>query len=180
MQAKELDARVLRDARLVHVDDVDEETSIRAASMAREAGIPVTSDIERATPRTADLIAAVTIPIFAEHVLAELTGEPEPEAALRAMRRRHDGMLCVTLGARGAMLLDGERLYREPGHTVEAVDTTGAGDVFRGALIYALLKGNTPAEMLRFANAAAAISCTRVGAMASVPTVDEATKVAIS
>ena len=177
IRTEELDARVLSEARLVHVDDVDEETSIRAASMAREAGIPVTSDIERATPRTADLIAAVTIPIFAEHVLAELTGEPEPEPALRAMRRRHDGMLCVTLGARGAMLLDGERLYREPGRTVETVDTTGAGDVFRGAFIYGLLRGNAPAEILRFANAAAAISCTRVGAMASVPTAEEATKV---
>jgi sugar/nucleoside kinase (ribokinase family) len=176
LRQDEVDPAVIKDARLLHVDDVDEEASIRAASIARAAGIPVTSDIERVTPRTADLLAAVTIPVFAEHVLGELTGEPEPEHGLRAMRKRHDGMLCVTLGARGAMLLDGDRLYREPGCTVEAVDTTGAGDVFRGAFIYALLKGHGPAEILRFANAAAAISCTRVGAMASVPTADETTK----
>ena len=173
LRQEEVDPTVLREARLLHVDDVDEDASIRAASHGRAAGIPVTSDIERVTQRTGDLIAAVTIPIFAEHVLGELTGESEPERALRAMRTRHDGMLCVTLGARGAMLLDGDRLYREPGHKVETVDTTGAGDIFRGAFIYALLSGRNPADILRFANAAAAISCTRVGAMASVPVVDD-------
>ena len=77
-------------------------------------------------------------------------------------------MLCVTLGARGAaMLVDGE-LIREPGVAVKTVDTTGAGDIFRGAFIYALLRGDEPREILRFANAAAALSCTKVGAMSSV------------
>ena len=57
---------------------------------------------------------------------------------------------------------------------MHAVDTTGAGDVFRAAFIYGLLKGLPPRDMLRFANAAAAVSCTRAGAMASVPTTDEA------
>jgi sulfofructose kinase len=56
---------------------------------------------------------------------------------------------------------------------VKAVDTTGAGDVFRAAFIHALLKGYPPREMLRFANAAAAMSCTRAGAMAGVPSMIE-------
>jgi len=68
------------------------------------------------------------------------------------------------------MLLDGDRLYVEPGFAVQAVDTTGAGDVFRAGFIYALLNGSEPAAILRFANAAAAVSCTRPGALASVPT----------
>jgi sugar/nucleoside kinase (ribokinase family) len=53
---------------------------------------------------------------------------------------------------------------------VKVVDTTGAGDVFRGAFIHALLAGASPAEILRFANAAAAIACTRPGAIDSIPT----------
>jgi sugar/nucleoside kinase (ribokinase family) len=53
---------------------------------------------------------------------------------------------------------------------VNVVDTTGAGDVFRGAYITALLEGLRPEALLRFATAAAAISCTRVGAVAGVPT----------
>ena len=166
----EIDPGVIGDARLLHVDDVDGEASIRAASMAREAGLPVTSDIERVGDRTEALIAAVTIPIFAEHVLEPLTGETDFERALRTLRRRHQGMLCVTLGARGAMLLDGDRLHHEPAFPVAVSDTTGAGDVFRGAFIAALLRGASPEDILRCANAAAAISCTRLGAINGVPT----------
>ena len=159
----------LSSTRLIHVDDEDQEAAIRAAAIGRDAGVPVTSDIERLTDRTGELVAAVTVPIFAEHLLQELTGESDFERGLRKVRRTHDGMLCVTLGARGAMLLDGDTLHHEPARPVKVVDTTGAGDVFRGAFIYALLRGDAPADMLRFANAAAAFSCTRVGAIASVP-----------
>ena len=56
---------------------------------------------------------------------------------------------------------------------MKTVDTTGAGDIFRGAFIYALLRGDAPREILRFANAAAALSCTRMGAMSSVPTLSD-------
>jgi sugar/nucleoside kinase (ribokinase family) len=159
----------LSSMRLIHVDDEDQNAAIRAAAIGREAGVPVTSDIERLTDRTEELVERVTVPIFAEHVLQELTGESDFERALRKVRRTHDGILCVTLGARGAMLLDGDTLHHEPARPVEVVDTTGAGDVFRGAFIYALLRGDSPSEILRFANAAAAVSCTRVGAIASVP-----------
>lgn len=169
----DIDAAGIGDARLLHVDDVDAEASIHAASIAREAGIPVVSDIERLGDRTEALIASVTVPIFAEHALEPLTGERDFERALRVLRRRHNGMLCVTLGARGAMLLDGDRLYHEPAFQAAVLDTTGAGDVFRGGFIAALLRGDLPGDILRFANAAAAISCTRLGAINGVPTLEE-------
>ena len=159
--------------RLVHVDDEDQDAAITAAVIGREAGVPVTSDIERLTDRTEELVARVTVPIFAEHLLQELTGESDFERALRKLRRTHAGLLCVTLGARGAMLLDGDTLHHEPARQVEVVDTTGAGDVFRGAFIHALLRGDTPRDILRFANAAAAISCTRVGAISSIPSLSD-------
>jgi sulfofructose kinase len=173
LQASELSPTALAGTRLIHVDDEDQDAAIRAAAVGREAGVPVTSDIERMTDRTEQLVAAVTIPIFAEHTLQELAGEKDFERALRKLRRTHDGLLCVTLGARGAMLLDGDTLHHQPARTVAVVDNTGAGDVFRGAFIYALLRGDTPAEMLRFANAAAAVSCTRVGAISSVPSLND-------
>ena len=184
LEASEIDASLLSRARLLHVDDADEDAAIRAATIGRSAGIPVTSDIESMSARTGELVAAVTIPIFAEHVLEPLTGERDHERALRAVRKvrlkkvrlkpdpTYD-LVCVTLGARGAMLLEGDRLHRVPGHDVRVEDTTGAGDVFRGAFITALLRGDPPADILRFANAAAAISCTRTGAIASVPMPDE-------
>jgi sugar/nucleoside kinase (ribokinase family) len=82
-------------------------------------------------------------------------------------------MLCVTLGAHGAMLLAGDRIYQVDGIPVDVVDSTGAGDVFRGAFITALLRGDQPQDILRFANLAAALSCTRPGAIRGIPTFAE-------
>jgi sugar/nucleoside kinase (ribokinase family) len=79
----------------------------------------------------------------------------------------------VTLGRAGAMILDGDVLHHEPAFHVDAVDTTGAGDVFRGAFMHGLLRRESPAGLLRFANAAAAVSCTRAGAMDAVPSLDD-------
>ena len=173
LRPRELPPDVLTATRVLHVDDVDQEAAVRAARIARDAGVRVTSDIDRITSRTEELVAAVTIPIFAEHVPKALTGEADFERALRKLRRLNDGPMCITLGSRGALLLDGDRLHTAPAFTVEAVDTTGAGDVFRGALIVALLRGDGPDEMLRFANAAAGVSCTRLGAINGVPTLKE-------
>jgi sugar/nucleoside kinase (ribokinase family) len=169
LSAADIPPAVIASARVVHVDDEDQDASICAAQLARKANVIVTSDIDRMTNRTAELVAAVTVPMFNEHTLPEFTGEPDLKRALFKLRRSHPGMLCVTLGPSGAMLLAGDELIYEPGFEVDAVDTTAAGDVFRAAFICALLRGQPPREMLRFANAAAAISVTRPGAMASVP-----------
>ena len=133
----------------------------------------VEAAIRMARGRRRRAIAAVTVPIFNEHTLPAFTGVSDPERALRGVRATHNGMLCVTLGSRGSMLLDGDTLIHEDGFGVEPVDTTAAGDVFRAAFIYGLLRGSRPHDLLRFANAAAAISCTRAGAMASVPSRQE-------
>ena len=173
LSKEELDPALIRSARLIHVDDEEQEAAIATALIARNDGIPVTSDIDRITDRTTELVAAVSIPMFANHVLPAITGESDVERALRALRRTHQGMLCVTLGAEGAMLLVGDQLIVEKGFPISAVDTTGAGDVFRAAFIYGLLNQYPPQRMLRFANAAAAVSCTRAGAIAGVPALDE-------
>jgi sugar/nucleoside kinase (ribokinase family) len=159
--------------RLVHVDDVDPDAAIAAGKAGIAAGVHVTSDIEAARPKTPAILDAVTVPIFAEHVPGDLTGERDIERALRILRQRHAGMLVVTLGARGAAMLDGDRYLRQPAFPVDVIDTTGAGDVFRAGFIFALLRGDTPEGILRFACAAAGASCTRRGAIASVPSLAE-------
>jgi len=173
LSSAEVDRTAVTAARLLHVDDVDLAASIQSANLAVAAGKPVTSDIERTTDDVRALIDAVTIPILAEHVPAELTGETNLPRALERLRRPHHSMLCVTLGARGALLLAGHEVIHEPGLSVQTLDTTGAGDIFRGAFISAFLRGEPPREIVRFANAAAAISCTRIGAMSSIPSPEE-------
>jgi sulfofructose kinase len=176
LKTQELAPSLLAAARVVHIDDVDQDSAIQISSTAASLGAEVTSDIDRVTPRTDELIAAVTIPILAEHVPAAVTGERDLERALRKLRRPQHRLMCVTLGAHGATILAGDTLHHEPAFPVDAMDTTGAGDVFRGAFIYALLRGESPQSMLRFANAAAAVSCTRAGAMDAVPDLDDVKK----
>jgi sugar/nucleoside kinase (ribokinase family) len=173
----ELRHQIVQQVRVLHVDDVDMRASIAAAHIAREAGVTVTSDIDRVTARTDELVDAVTVAIFAAHVPQALTGTADVGLALRELRQRHRAWLCVTLGHDGAMLLEGDRLHHAPAVSIEPTDTTGAGDVFRGAFIYALLAGREPADILRFANAAAAVSCTREGAMDSIPTLADVERV---
>ena len=130
----------------------------------------VTCDLDAIGAGTGALLAELTIPILAQGLPEAITGEADPERALRKLPAANARLRCVTLGAQGALLLDGDRVIRCAAPAVDVVDTTGAGDVFRGAFIVALLRGDPPERLLRFATAAATLSCTRPGALGGVPT----------
>jgi sulfofructose kinase len=170
---EQIPVNVLKDSKLIHVDDVDRRAALYACMVACTFGIPVTSDIEQATDGVEELVRAVTYPIFDHNAPAMLTGEADPERALRKLRPLNPGLLCMTLGENGAAALDGDTFHLAPAETVTPIDTTGAGDVFRAGFIYGVLQRWGVTELLRFANAAAAVSCTREGAIASVPTLDD-------
>lgn len=170
LRPSEVPADLVQRTRLLHVDAVDLDAAVHAAQLARAAGAIVTCDLDDVDEGRAALFEAATHPILAEGVPSALTGEADMVQALLALGRRHPGPICVTRGARGALLLEAGLLHECPAPSVPAVDTTGAGDVFRGAYITARLEGRAPGDVLRFATAAAAVSCTRLGAVAGVPT----------
>jgi len=108
-----------------------------------------------------------------------LLGDPQeacsdPEDAARRLMGLGPRSVVITLGASGALGMgtDGT-IHREPGRKVEAVDTTGAGDAFCGALATALAAGRTLAEGLVTATDVAALSVQRPGAQSSYPTYAE-------
>jgi len=169
LRAADVPRDVVARTRLLHIDDSDPDAALAAMAEARKAGIPITCDLDRVTDATSAILSGVTVPILAEHVGEALTGEATPERALRALRRRHHSMVCATLGPRGAILLESDRLHTASPPSVEAIDTTAAGDVFRGAFITALLHGDAPDAILRFAVTAAALACTHEGALDAVP-----------
>jgi sugar/nucleoside kinase (ribokinase family) len=173
LRPSELPRDVIARTKLLHVDDVDPDAAIVAAQIARRAGAAVTSDLDRAGDHTTALLAEVSVAIFAESLPSALTGQADPERALRALRRSYSCVLCVTLGSRGSMMLIDDALHQAPAFPVAVADTTGAGDVFRGAFIFSMLRGDVPDEILRFANAAAAFSCTREGALNGVPALSD-------
>jgi len=84
---------------------------------------------------------------------------------------RHDGLVAVTLGAEGAVLLDdGEEIARAAPPQVQVVDGTAAGDAFTSCLVVSLLEGREPQEALERACVAGALAASRFGAQPSLPT----------
>ena len=98
-----------------------------------------------------------------------ITDEHTAEEAARKIASMGVCNVIITLGAKGALVFDGEHCEVVPAYKIQAVDTTAAGDVFNGALVVALSEGRTLPEAVRFACKASAISVTRSGAQNSVP-----------
>ncbi len=96
----------------------------------------------------------------------ELTGENDFERVAKKMLALGPRLVAITMGKDGCLIADHSGMVHVPCYTVNVVDTTGAGDAFMGGLSYALLQGWEPRRVGEFANACAALCCTRVGARA--------------
>jgi ribokinase len=149
-------------------------TVTAAVELAAKAGVPVILNPAPARPLPNSLLERISILTPNETEAELLTGIKVTDAAAAAkacskLRSRGVGIVILTLGGRGAFLADanGQRLV--PGFKVKTVDSTAAGDIFNGALSVALAEGKAVLDAVRFANAAAALSVTRLGAQPSAP-----------
>ncbi|MBR0787353.1 ribokinase [Bradyrhizobium iriomotense] len=148
---------------------------------AREAGATTVLNPAPAQKMSTELLALVDILVLNETELGFLAGvelSADDTAAriievARKLQAREDQTICVTLGKRGVLALAGRDEISVPGRVVKAVDTTGAGDCFVGALAAQLADGVALRAALTFANAAASISVQRMGAGPSMPTAAE-------
>ncbi|RWP96240.1 PfkB family carbohydrate kinase, partial [Mesorhizobium sp.] len=104
-----------------------------------------------------------------------LTGQRDMAAAADVLAAKGAGTVVITLGAEGCLVLDSDQgaSLRLPAPRVEALDTSGAGDVFCGCLAGGFAKGMSVAPALKFALAAAAIAVTRPGTLISCPSASE-------
>lgn len=116
-----------------------------------------------------DLAARATHAIFSAPGLAVATGTDAPGAGLARAMLGHPGIVGVTLGADGFLWRESNTERRVPAFAIRAVDTLGAGDVWHGAFTLALAEGSKIEAAARFANAAAAIKCTRFGGRNGAP-----------
>lgn len=158
--------------------EVDQQVVLAAAERAHARGIRVVLDPAPAAPLPESIWQHVALVKPNEHEAGLLTGVEVTDAASaeRAARwflDRGVEAAIVTLGKAGAVLVDADGARSLAGHVVDAVDSTAAGDTFSGYLAAALADGGSLDDAARRAMAAAAISVTRVGATASIPSSDE-------
>ncbi|WP_316176688.1 MULTISPECIES: ribokinase [unclassified Bradyrhizobium] len=148
---------------------------------AKTAGATTILNPAPASAFDSTLFALVDVLVLNETELSFLAGielgdAPTPQQvneAVRALEPRDDQTVCVTLGARGAVAVSGAEARLVEGRAVKAVDTTGAGDCFVGALAARLSQGAAIADAIGYANIAASISVQRMGAGPSMPTAEE-------
>lgn len=171
-------ARATRAFRTARVMLVQLETPLRtvtaAVRLAAAHGVKVILNPAPAQPLADALLRQVYLLTPNETEASLLTGmevsnEVSARRAAQRLRARGAQNVIITLGARGALLAVGDAAQLIPGFKVKAVDATGAGDVFNGALAVALGEGRPLLAAAQFATAAAALSVTRFGAQASAP-----------
>ena len=144
-----------------------------AARLARDAGVRVILNAAPARPLSPTLLSLADYLVVNETEVLEVGQLPgmAPEQAARALQSRGAHGVVVTLGAAGALLVEGcGEVTTLDAHRVDVVDTTAAGDAFVGAFAVALAEGATATDALRLATAAGALAVTRAGAQPSLPT----------
>ncbi len=162
--------------------EVPMDASIRASEIARAHGTRVVLNPSPFSEPPSQLLRNVDVLVVNEHELRELSpelGDDAPlEAHARALGERGVARTVVTLGAEGAALLAWDAgsepsVTRVSAPRVEAVDTTGCGDAFTGALLLGIAAGDELVDGVRTACAVGAMAATAVGAQSSYPFADE-------
>lgn len=163
---------IIRPSRVLFVDHHGVLGAIRAAKIARDAGVAVVADFERDDSlRFSELLELVDHLILSETFARRITGAASAADAARILSEaKSRAAVIVTCGGGGCWFVSRhDPPHHAPAFKVNVVDTTGCGDVFHGAYAAALaFKMNLP-ERVRFASAAAAIKATRHGGQRGIP-----------
>ncbi len=174
----------IRRARILHLSGISQAIStsacdacFRAIEIARSAGVRVSYDTNlrlrlwpaaRAAAVMHAAIAMADIALPSLEDATALTGLTDPRAVVDFYLKLAP-LVVLKLGAAGCLVATYDMRWRIEGHTVAAVDATGAGDTFAGAFLARILTGDQPLEAARYANAAAALATTGYGAVAPIP-----------
>ncbi len=170
------DQETIQAARVLHLDGQFMPAAIQAARWAREAGAKVCYDGNHPRSGLEELLPLVDWLVVANPFPAAYAGLPDVQKAAHSLLALGAKVLVVTQGELGCRVWTGSDHFQMPGFPVQAVDTTGAGDAFHGAFIYAMLQGWELRRVAAFANAVAALNCRTLGGRRGLPTLSQVHK----
>ena len=159
-------------ARVLFVDTLNEAT-LQAARWAKEAGMKVLLDPGLSYAKIKPLLEYVDVPIVPEYWARELMPDRSPMFVAERLHDEGAEIAVVTLGERGAVVVWDGGAEEAPAFPVDVVDTTGAGDAYHGAFLYALLQDWDVPRMARFASAVGGMNCRAMGGRNALPTLAE-------
>ncbi|NSW83157.1 MAG: hypothetical protein HPY90_07765 [Syntrophothermus sp.] len=169
---EEMSIELIGNCRVLLVDMLGLDGTIRAVQIAHSLGIPVVADIESADePRSMELIEQVDHLIIPRHLAAQLSGSDDPEYMVKWLAKTRRACTAVTCGDQGTWYTLADGVVRhQPAFKIVPVDTNGCGDVFHGVYAACLAQDNIPLEQaILMVTAAAAIKATRPGGRSGIP-----------
>jgi sulfofructose kinase len=171
---EELECDWIVNARVLHLDGHDMAAATQAAQWARKAGIPVVADLDDLYAGYERLLHNIDFLITSRDIPLRLSGDRDLYTSLPRIARDYGCILAAaTLGRDGVLAWDGTRFHYASAYCVDAVDTTGAGDIFHAGFIYGLLQSWPIGRQLEFACAAAALNCTAIGARGGIQPIEK-------
>lgn len=174
MRTDELPETLLKEASLLLIDGRQAELCLTAARMSRQGGAKVILDAGSPRQRIEELLSVADHAVVSSDFVQGTFPGLRSEAAMQKISSLGPPAVVVTEGRKGGCWREGPEQGCYPAFNVEVVDTTGAGDAFHGAYLYALIQGWDMSRRCHFASAVAALVCRALGGRAAAPTLEEA------
>jgi len=173
---EDLDEQALRRADALHLDGWPSDTALAAARIVRRHGGQVFLDTGNFKPGMEELIRHADVVNCPRRFLTQFLETEDVHAGIAALLRLGPRVVTVTSGDAGAAIGTSAGVHDQPAFAVQAVDTSGAGDVFCGGMIHGVLNNWPPERILRFAAATAALKCSAYGNRDALPSIAAVTQ----
>lgn len=171
---EELPASLFDDCSFLLLDGLMSQVSLFAANKARSLGTPVMLDAGKVRPGMLEIARLCDYLVASEQFALDLGWDGNPAVFQEQAKRLGADIITITLGGQGSITYRDTEIIEASAFPVDAIDTTGAGDVFHGAYIFGLLRGLNLPDTIRFASAVAALKCRCIGGRTGIPGKDEA------
>ncbi|MCP4268025.1 MAG: hypothetical protein GY777_21050 [Candidatus Brocadiaceae bacterium] len=176
LKEDEINRNVISAAKVLHLDGLMLECSLEAAKCARDAGVKVVVDSGSRREDPLALVKFADYFIASEDFTSKYYNGNDPKVAAKELLKQGAKTVIVTMGEKGSICVSRENYFHQPAFKVNAVDTTGCGDVFHGAFIFGLLRGWDLNQTVRFASATAALKCREIGGRKAIPVLGDVEK----